>query len=519
MELQRYRTIEAAHEKWEAREQRLADDLDKMREELIDYKDKTGSVESTAVSEQMAAAERELQEAREEVKGLKRDKEELQLERDELKAELALMQTRVLRLEGMGSVEDRCGGLWEAPLSARRESGSHSTSKRATGMTRPLDAHALTFRSEAPTHSRSLTASSSTDPLAPVVTSFPGESDTRWAPRTPATLTLTDPTRPTMMTTTRPTLLDSHLPAPTPGRVPAVSPAMATLTAPTSEGAPHTVLGLPHVHGAMPYPPSATLLPQIPNFYGDQKDGETFQDWVEQFEAVGSLAGWNDHFKLVYLTSALKGAAKSFFRSCLPTQRSKYDEMVAALKKRFTQVQLTAVQTQLFHSCRQGQKESVDDFAQELRKLHTRAYAAATCVNAEAEKVGQIVLVNQFVSGLRPELQAKIVGIEGSMDELILKARFEEAKTKEFAATRTSVPFARRPPASHGDAVTSSTPSPTRTSWKAKPNIPAEERCGPDPAKSGRRGNRKCFNCGLKGHLARACTYRKPARADQEAHG
>ena len=58
--------------------------------------------------------------------------------------------------------------------------------------------------------------------------------------------------------------------------------------------------------------------------------------------------------------------------------------------------------------------------------------------------MGQTVLVNQFVSGLRPELQAKIVGLEGSMDELIMKARFEEAKTKEFAAARTSVPFPRR---------------------------------------------------------------------------
>ena len=109
---------------------------------------------------------------------------------------------------------------------------------------------------------------------------------------------------------------------------------------------------------------------------------------MENFEAVGLLSGWNGHFKLVHLTSALKGAAKSFFRSCPPAQRSNYDKMVAALRKRFTPVQLTAVQTQLFHSRRQGQKESVDDFAQELRKLHTRAYAAATCANAEAEKVG-----------------------------------------------------------------------------------------------------------------------------------
>ena len=48
----------------------------------------------------------------------------------------------------------------------------------------------------------------------------------------------------------------------------------------------HTVLGSSPFHGAMRYPPSATLLPQIPNFYGDQKDRETFQDWVEHFEAV-----------------------------------------------------------------------------------------------------------------------------------------------------------------------------------------------------------------------------------------
>jgi len=99
------------------------------------------------------------------------------------------------------------------------------------------------------------------------------------------------------------------------------------------------------------------LLPQIPNFYGDQKDGETFQDWVENFKSVETLAGWNDCFKLVHLTSALRGAVKSFYHSCTPEQRSNYHEIVAALGKTFTPVQLTAIQTQLFHSRRQGQKE------------------------------------------------------------------------------------------------------------------------------------------------------------------
>ena len=154
MKLQRYRAMEAMREKWEAREQRVAVACTHSRcvtcrsschghpgctyfrdgtprysgigsspwsHALSGYKGKAGIVESTAMSGQLAAAELELQEVREEAKGSKRDKEVLHLEREELKSELALMQVRVRRLEGTGSVEDRCGGLWEAPGSARRE--------------------------------------------------------------------------------------------------------------------------------------------------------------------------------------------------------------------------------------------------------------------------------------------------------------------------------------------------------------------------------------------------------------
>ena len=150
--------IEAEGERWEAREQLLAEDLDKLREELIGYKDKIEGVKSTVMSEQSTAAEPELQE----VRALRRDKEKLQLERDELRPKLAQMQVRVRRLEGTGSVEDEWGGrLWEAPVLAEGERGSHSTSERETGATQSLNAHAPTFRPEAPTHSRSLTASSS----------------------------------------------------------------------------------------------------------------------------------------------------------------------------------------------------------------------------------------------------------------------------------------------------------------------------------------------------------------------
>lgn len=87
----------------------MSDELTRVKEELIGYKERTGGVESTAKSGKLAAAELELKGVREEVEGSNRDKEVLQLER-ELKAELALMQAQVQRLEGTGSVEDGVGG-------------------------------------------------------------------------------------------------------------------------------------------------------------------------------------------------------------------------------------------------------------------------------------------------------------------------------------------------------------------------------------------------------------------------
>jgi hypothetical protein len=45
------------------------------------------------------------------------------------------------------------------------------------------------------------------------------------------------------------------------------------------------------------------------------------------------------------------------------------------MKKRFTPVMLPAVQSQLFHDRQQGPKETVDEFAQDLKKLFAKAYA------------------------------------------------------------------------------------------------------------------------------------------------
>ena len=50
--------------------------------------------------------------------------------------------------------------------------------------------------------------------------------------------------------------------------------------------------------------------------------------------------------------------------------------------------------------------------------------------------MGQSVLHNQFVSGLKLELKSKVVGFEGSFEQLLVKACFEKIKLRDLSQPR-----------------------------------------------------------------------------------
>ena len=460
-ELQYYRALEAVREKWEAREQRALDELDRLRKDKGGW----GGVDDITLSGRLREAPSEQQSLREELSkymGLvteyESQLEECQLEKEELKAELGLAHAKVRRLERCGSkpagvTEEDCrDDIGADSPSSRLDVRAPVFESRTTGqcpvtlIPASVVPPTLTSRASVPSSLPEAVTSTSTTHGIPCAS----EAQTLMGLH-PVSSVLCSPAVSTPVTGVNSPassipLVPSHLEAghlstsgitTTPGGGVATSVVM-------SEEVPRVASFVPPVTSGFgfPYPMVPPNLPQIANFYGgDQRDGETFEEWIDQFESVARVAGWNKHFKLVHLTAALKGAAKSFYRSCTPAQRSDYEPLVSALKQRFTPVKLTAVQTQMFHSRRQGGNESVDDFAQELRRLHSRAYSTATSASSEAEKVGQIVLVNQFVSGLRSELQAKVVGVEGNMDEMVAKARFEETKLRELTGKNSvSIP-------------------------------------------------------------------------------
>ena len=166
----------------------------------------------------------------------------------------------------------------------------------------------------------------------------------------------------------------------------------------------------------------AYMLPQLQKFSGEDPSGDSFEDWIEQFEMVAKLVGWGSQARLVNLTTRLRGPAYTFYRACLPEQRESYDLLKQELTKRFTPVQIQAIQSEQFHDRKQKEGESVDDYAQDLRRLYRKAYSKAQQGSLEAEKMGRSVLTYQFVAGLCPELKTKIAGTDGNLEQLLMRA-------------------------------------------------------------------------------------------------
>ena len=135
----------------------------------------------------------------------------------------------------------------------------------------------------------------------------------------------------------------------------------------------------------------AHQLPPLSKFTGEGvhgSEGDTFGDWLEQFELCAGVCQWDARAKLLNLVTRLKGAAYSFYKSCSVQHRSDYGELVKELTRRFTPVRIQAVQCSLFHECKQSGKESVDDFSQDLRKLFAHAYPKVEQGSREAEAMG-----------------------------------------------------------------------------------------------------------------------------------
>lgn len=125
------------------------------------------------------------------------------------------------------------------------------------------------------------------------------------------------------------------------------------------------------------------------------------------------------------------------------------------------------------------------------------------------------------ITGLHTDLKRKLIGTEGSLDELVLKARFKEDKSRELSVERTrtqGAPQTQRP--TGRTRTTSVTPNVTEPPVTSAPTqISDTTPSTGTTVTTGTPGSRaRWYNCGVEGHMARTCPYKKKGRRDDEAH-
>lgn len=344
-ELQYYRTLDAVRVKWEAREQRVIDELDRLQRDKGGW----GGVDVITLSghlDEARGGQEALKEELNKYKGLVRELEsqleECQLVKQELKAELDLLHAKVHRLEHCGSKS-----FSTMDEDGRGYTGADSPSSRLDvrapafkpGIPVPMTSHDSVIPIPTTMVPSTITSRASGDPA--VETSVPtthgipctsAMTTSVTVSGTPAVVTSPASETPThgglhpvssvshssSVSTSVPTTVSALVAAVdsaasstspvTPGHTEAGHPFPVTGTAggftttPGGGAATSVVMSVevPRVASfvppvpsgfGFPYPVVPPNLPQIANFYGgDQRDGETFEEWVDQFESVARVA-------------------------------------------------------------------------------------------------------------------------------------------------------------------------------------------------------------------------------------
>ena len=140
----------------------------------------------------------------------------------------------------------------------------------------------------------------------------------------------------------------------------------------------------------------------------------------------------------------------------------------------------------------------MDGYAQELKRLFYKAYLKTLQAGQATKEMGQSVLSSLFVTGLQRDIKVKLAGQEGSIDQLLVKARFEEAKLRDLGAV------------SYRQSEKGKTPQPTHQA-KGGDILVTQTRDNRSWNNRERRNKQRgvCNECGSNNHYYRQCPMRK----------
>ena len=125
---------------------------------------------------------------------------------------------------------------------------------------------------------------------------------------------------------------------------------------------------------------------------------EEWQTWIAQFETIANRYGWGVDERLDQLLPRLEGAAAQFVFSQLPPHvLDNYYELLREIDSRFKIIETPRSFAAKFSRRSQRHGETLEEFAQELKRLYDRAHSGRD------ERTRNEDLVRWFLDGLYDE--------------------------------------------------------------------------------------------------------------------
>lgn len=270
---------------------------------------------------------------------------------------------------------------------------------------------------------------------------------------------------------------------------------------------------------------AAAKPPVIPELYTGEK---SWDEWVDHFDSVAQVCGWDEANKLKWLRVRLSGRAGTAFRRLPEATRADFTQATAALRSRFEPDSKKELYRTELLTRRKKQNEGWAAFGEDLKILADKAYSDLPDEARERFALNQYLtqLDNPQVafsvkqtkpttvddavrstlemeSFLRPSGPAGVshVSVEGSNTEMVaaMGIRTQDNTMKlileRMERLETELKNSRQSP-SRQQPTGDNRPS-SRGRWRGRSNP----------------GN--CWNCGGEGHLARDCPTPKKPRQQQ----
>ncbi|XP_074026441.1 uncharacterized protein [Leptinotarsa decemlineata] len=201
----------------------------------------------------------------------------------------------------------------------------------------------------------------------------------------------------------------------------------------------------------------------------DGKDSYPVKTWIQDFEEIAEITGWNELQKLIFAKKSLRGLAKLFVQS------ERGITTWAILKKRLIKEFEVKVSSAQIHKLLMTRKKKYDESVQEyvlaMREIGNRA-------NIEDE-----VIIQYITEGIQDETTYKVV-LYGASNFAEFK---EKVKVYDQIQNQKKKSF------------------PGSSNWKSKNENTRKERQENHSTRTDIQKTETCFNCGQKGHKSKRC--------------